>query len=332
MVRRLLLLLVPALLAGPVAGEEIVDGIAAQVGSDIVLVSDVNQVAAPAVAQVRKQGGDASDVARLRAEVLERLIERALIRQVVRRAELDATEAEVDEAVAAIARENDLTYAQLRESVESQGMPFDFYRERIRGEIEQSKVISGMVASKVRVEESEIRELYERQFADQPTGGDEVHLRHIVVPFDPEDPTSRRKACAQARDALERVRAGQSFDLVASEVSASNPERGGDIGWLHAGSLASWMQGAVEALEPGQTSDVIETAFGCNVLHLEGRRDYQKVTYEQAREALRSRIFSERMAAEYAEFMDGLRERTFIERKGVFAEAARLGGDPQPEF
>jgi peptidyl-prolyl cis-trans isomerase SurA len=287
----------------------------------------VRQVAAPAEAKLREQGASGREVAMLQAEILERLIERALIRQVVKRAELEATDAEVDEAIAAIARENGLDMAQIRESVESQGLPFDAYRERIRGEIEQSKVVNGMVASKVRVEEREVRALYEKRYPQQPSGGTEVHLRHVLVPFDPEDAASRKRACDEVRAALARVAAGEPFEEVASGVSEVNPASGGDIGWLHEQQLASWMRPAVEALAPGGVSDVLETTFGCNALQLVERRAFEPLTYEQAREGLRAQLFNEGMAEEYAKFMEELRSRTFIERKGVFAEASRLDLD-----
>jgi peptidyl-prolyl cis-trans isomerase SurA len=271
----------------------------------------------------------------LRAEVLERLIERALIRQVVERAELEATDADVDQTIATIAAENDLTPERLQQSVEAQGLPFDLYRERIRGEIEHSKVVNGMIGARVRIDESDLRELWDEEYADQPEGGNELHLRHLLVPFDPEDPAGRAEACAEVRAALAKVRGGAAFEDVARELSKANPEAGGDVGWLHETELASWMADALAPLEPGQVTDVIEMPFGCNLLQLVERRPFENVTYEQAKGALRQRVFSKKMAEEYDKFMDELRERTYIERKGIYAEAARLaptGAPAQGDF
>ena len=159
------------LLAAAAAAQEIVDGIAAQVGSEIVLISDVQQIAGPSERRMREAGAKDGDIAMMRAEILERMIERALIRQMVRRAELDATEAEIDDAIEGIAKENGLSVEQLKESVEAQGLPFQSYRERIRGEIEHAKVINGMIAARVRVEEKDIRALYDEEYGDQPAGG-----------------------------------------------------------------------------------------------------------------------------------------------------------------
>lgn len=318
-------LLLTLLVASAANAQELVDGIAAQVGSEIVLISEVYQVAEPTEKRIRKEGATDADIAMLRAEVLERMIERALIRQVVRRAELDATEAEIDNAVASIAAENGLTVDQLQESVEAQGLSMQGYRERLRGEIEQAKVINGMIGGRVRIEEKDIRALYDEEYGDQPAGGMEVHLRHILVPFESEDPAVHRRACDQTQAALVRIRGGERFEDVAAEVSAMNPERGGDIGWFHSSSLAAWMTNAIEPLPAGGTSDVIEMPFGCNLLHVVAKRLYEEITYESARAGMGDYLYQKRLGEEYAKFIEELRGRTYIERKGVFADAARLG-------
>jgi len=322
-----LALLITLLVVGTAAAQEIVDGIAAQVGSEIVLISEVQQIAEPAERRLHEQGATDKEIAMLHAEILERMIERALIRQVVRRAELDATEAEIDSAIESIATENGLSIEQLKKSVEAQGLPFKIYRERIRSEIEHAKVINGMIGARVRVEEKDIRALYDEEYADQPTGGTEVHLRHILVPFDSEDPASRRLACDQTQKALLRIRGGESFGEVAAEVSTVNPEQGGDIGWLHASSLAPWMTNAIDPLPAGGTSEVIEMPFGCNLLHVVSKRPYEQVTYDAVRGRLADFLYQQRLGEEYSKFIEELREQTYIELKGVFADAARLGDE-----
>lgn len=317
--KRLSVLLALGFLAPPALGGEIVDGIAAQVGSEIVLVSEIEQVAAPLEQRMRAEGAPEAEIQRLRATVLDRLIERRLVALVVRRAELSVTDAEVDQTLASIAQQNGLTLDQLRASVESQGLAWDAYRERMRGEIEHAKVMNGMVAARVRVDDAEVRALYQSRFEDQPEGGEEVHLRQLVAGIEATSPEARREACGRVQGALVRIRAGEDFAELARELSEANPERGGDIGWVHVASLASWMSPVVSSLEPGETSDLIETSFGCALLHLVERRVYEPVSYEQARERLREELFDERMEQEYRRFIDKIRAQTFVERKGVYA-------------
>ncbi len=321
----LLSLLLAAALVAPAHSAEVIDGIAAQVGSEIVLVSEVLQAAAPAEARIRAEGGRDDDVQRLREEILERMIERALIRQVVKRAELEAPDAEVDQAVADIARENQLEVEELRSTVESQGMPFDVYRDRIRGEIEQRKVVSAMVASKVRLDDDEIREIYDREFSDQPQGGEEFYLRQLMVAVDGK--TTTASACMKVGAARARIVGGEAFKVVASQVSQVNPEVGGAIGWLHESEMAGWMLEAVDGLEPGDVSRVSEQPFGCNLIEVVERRPYQQITWEKAKDPLTEQVFERKMAEQYKEFIESLREQTYIERKGVFADSRRLGDE-----
>jgi len=318
------LVLVSAVSAGwPLAArakEALLDGIAAQVGTEIVLLSEVMTAAAPVEAQARAAGATPEDINAIRGQALDRAIERALIRQVVRRAELDATDAEVDDAIEGIAKENGLSTSQLRESVESQGMPYSVYRERIRGEIEHSKVMNGIVASRVRISEDDIKARYLRELGDQPEGGQEFFLRHILVAASPERPVA--ETCKIARSGKARVESGEDFRAVAAELSQANPERGGTLGWIHEKDLAGWMRPVVVGLEPGQMSGVIEMPFGCNLILVVDRRDYQPVSYEQAQNQIHNQLFNEQMELEYTKFIEELRSDTYIERKDLFSRPA----------
>jgi peptidyl-prolyl cis-trans isomerase SurA len=332
LLRSALAALTIAVLAAPGAraAEELLDGIAAQVGSDVVLVSEVTRVTAPMEDQLRKAGATDRDINMVRVDMLERLIERRLVEQVVRRMELTASDAEVDQAVAAIASENNLTLDQLRESLESHGVTWESYREKIRGEIQRSKILNGMVRSKVKVEDAQVRALYEQRYGSQRQGGEEMHLRHLVVTGGEDAPRSHEQACDQVRAAQERIQAGEAFGDLARELSESNPAGGGDIGWVHEQDIAPWMADAVRGLEAGQVSAVIEMPFGCNLFQVVERRGFQPQTYEQAEQQLYAELFNKGLEAEYEKWIDEIRSHTYIERKGIFAEAARLGAEDKP--
>ena len=308
-------------LAAPTRAEEFVDGIAAQVGSDIVLASEVERFAAPVEAKMTAAGAPESEIIKMRAEILERMIERRLIEQAVRRIEIDASEVEIDNAIAAIASETGLTMEQLQRTVEAKGMTYDAYREQIRSEIQRQKLVGGAIRARVRVEDEEVRALYQKRYADQPEGGDEVRLRHILVPFGDGTEVTEEVACARAEAARERVQAGEDFADVARDTTYVNAQFGGDVGWVHTSAMASWMAEPVQKLKAGQMTPLLRMPFGCNVLYLVQRREFQPKTYEQAEPELREEIFEAKMSEEYTAFLDKLREQTYIERKGVYADA-----------
>jgi peptidyl-prolyl cis-trans isomerase SurA len=183
--------------------------------------------------------------------------------------------------------------------------------------------MNGMVRARVHVEDDEVKKLYAQRFANAPEGGEEYHLRHILLPFVSAKAEQKASVCEKAKQALARIQGGESFESVASRISAVNPDRGGDVGWVHERTLNDWMVPIVKSLGPGQTSAVVESSFGCNLIQVVEKRSFEKRSYEQVREQLREELFRERMDVEYGRWMDKLRAQAYIERKGTFATAQR---------
>ena len=284
------------------------------------LVSDVHRIADPIEAKIRAQGATDADIALLYSDVLDKLIERKMISLLAKRVEIEATDFEIDDAIAGIARENNLDAEGLKKSVESQGLSFDAYRRRIAEEIVQQKVLGGMVRSRVKIEDAQIRKLYDQRYSAMPAGSDEVYLVHMAAGAEDGKPRSVAAACDKVRRGLARVRAGESFASVASEVSHVSP----DLGWLPAGALAPWMQEATAGLEPGQVSGVIELPVGCAVVQLVERRKVEALSFEQAKPQLQELMVEQAFQEEYVRFVERLKKQTYVDRKGAFADASRL--------
>jgi peptidyl-prolyl cis-trans isomerase SurA len=323
-----LLLCAVALLSAPAQAERMIEAVAAQVGNEIILASEVFELSRPIEERMRAAGAPPQEISMVRSQALDRLIEGQLLSSVVERLELGADREEVDNAINAIAQENGLSLSQLLASIESHGLTIDEYRDKIRGEIERSKVVNAMVRSRVQISEEEVRALYDEKLGSQRGGGEEVYIRHILVLTDGPVSRSMKEACAIASDAREAIVTDQvGFVEVAQRVSDMNPQRGGELGWMHREDLAGWMSETVSAMQPGDISPVVEMTFGCNLLELVDRRSFQPITFEEAESQLRNMIFQEKTEVEYAKWLDVLREQTYIERKGIFATGGGgLGG------
>ena len=193
-----------ALLAtAPAAADEIlVDGIAAQVGEDVVLFSEVIAMVAEGEKQMRASGVTEDQIAMLRAQGLERMIEDKLIGSEVRRMELYASDDEIDETIEMIAGNNGLTPEELEKSVRAKGMDFEEYRDQIKEKIEHQRVVQVALMPRIEIEETAVRRLYDQRFKDQPDGGEQVHLRQILVPFVDQDPFQHGEVTGQLVDQL----------------------------------------------------------------------------------------------------------------------------------
>lgn len=320
-----------ALAAGHARAEEkLVDGIAAQVGDKTVLVSEVLQTVAPQEKAMREAGAPESEIAKLRADGLERLIESRLLDGLIEDSERYATDEEVDHAIQGIADENGLSLQQLYASVAFHGLSVEDYRAQIKHDLERRSLINAVVGPRVKVEDSEVEALYHERFGDQPKGGVAVHVRQILRTYGGATKRTKETACDEIRAARGRIDDGETFPQVASEVSEVAPRDGGDIGWLHLDSVASWMSDALAPLDAGGVSDLVVLPFGCSILQLVERRTFEPVTFEQAKERLTEEVWQRKLQEEYRKWIEELRQKTYIERRGYFADAAQFGDSTFP--
>jgi peptidyl-prolyl cis-trans isomerase SurA len=310
------------------ADEQLVDGIAAQVGTRIVLISEVLRTASVGEAAMRKAGATEQDVAKLRAEALERLIEARLVESVVARLEVSASDEEIDATIRQIAEMNGLTVEQLYASVVFHGMTRDGYRKQIQQDLERRNVVNALLAPDVKVEERDIRALYDSQFGSQPEVANVVRVRQILITYGKDTGRTLEEACGIATAARQRVvDNAETFEEVAKQVSEVAPKDGGDLGWLPADQLADWMNEALDPLQPGGVSNLMVQPFGCSVLQLVERREMAKPSYEKVHGALKEEAFNRKLDERYREWLEELREKTYIDRRGYFADAAQLGAN-----
>jgi peptidyl-prolyl cis-trans isomerase SurA len=318
------LALAPGGPARAVGDATLIDGIAAQVDGKIVLVSEVMRTVRPQEEAMRRAGAPEEEIAKLRADGLERLIESRLVARIVEDSNSKATDEEITHTIEGIAKENGLTVEQLYASVVFHGLTVDEYRAQIKRDFERRNLVQGMLGARVKVEDQEIEALYAERYGKHQEAGESVHVRQILRAYGSATQRTQEVACNEARLARERVTGGEPFEKVAAQVSEAAPRDGGDIGWLPLASVAPWMSQALAGLPAGGVSDVLVLPFGCSVLQLVERRVLEPVSYEQAKESLSRELWEHKLEQEYRTWIEELRGRSYIERHGYFADAAKL--------
>lgn len=115
--------------------------------------------------------------------------------------------------------------------------------------------------------------LFAEVAAQMPMSAAQVHARQILLPD-----------LAQAENAYARLRAGESFSVVAQEVSQDPASRlyGGDLGWFPqgVGILPSEAENVAFSLEAGEFSPVIQTEAGYHIIKVELRDENRPLTPE----------------------------------------------------
>jgi peptidyl-prolyl cis-trans isomerase SurA len=308
----------------------LLDGIAAQVDGKIVLVSEVLRSVRPQEEAMRRAGAPDQEIAKLRADGLERLIESRLVERVIEESKAKATDEEIQDTIEGIAKQNGLTVEQLYASVAFHGLTVEEYRAQIKRDFERRELVQEMLGSRVKVEDKEIEALYAERYGGRQESGDAVHVRQILRAYGGAAGRTQEEACAEVQIARDRVAGGEPFEKVASQVSEAAPRDGGDIGWLPLKSVAPWMSQALSGLENGGMSEVLTLPFGCAVLQLVERRVLEPVSYAQAKDSLSREVWERKLEHEYRTWIEELRGQSYIERHGYFADAARLNQQTFP--
>ena len=140
----------------------------------------------------------------------------------------------------------------------------------------------------------------------------QTRARHILLR--PSAGLSSEAAVRRMGEFREQVARGQrSFEDLAQQYSEDgSAARGGDLGWVSPGQLVPEFEQAMNGLSVGGVSAPVLSRFGVHLIQVVERRQVTldpRQVREQARNAVRERKFS----TTYAEWIDDLRSRAYIE-------------------
>lgn len=177
------------------AAPQVVDKVAAVVNNGVVLESDVNGLMQSVKLNAGQAGQQLPDDATLRHQILERLIMDQIVLQMGQKMGVKISDDQVDQAIANIAKQNNMSMDQMRSRLAYDGLNYATYRNQIRKEMLISEVRNNEVRRRITVLPQEVESLA-KQIGDQNDASTELNLSHILVPL-PENPTSDQVAAAQ---------------------------------------------------------------------------------------------------------------------------------------
>ena len=130
----------PAAAQQPARRVVLLDRIVAVVNEDVITRRDLDDRLKVVTTQLRQQGTPLPTTEVLEKQVLERMIYTRVQLQFAKETGLRIDDAQLDKAIARIAEENKISLAQMRETLEKDGVGFAKFREDIRDEIVMSRL------------------------------------------------------------------------------------------------------------------------------------------------------------------------------------------------
>jgi peptidyl-prolyl cis-trans isomerase C len=167
-----------------------------------------------------------------------------------------------------------------------------YYRDKVLMEDMLGKV------AKDAASDAAIQKTYD-DVAKQQKPEEEVRARHILVENEPD-----------AQAALKRVKAGEDFAKVATEMSKDPGSKGGELGWFTKERMVPEFAEAAFKMQPGQISDPVKSQFGWHIIQVEERRQKQFPPLDQVRDQVTRYVVQKSQS----ELILKLREEAKVER------------------
>jgi len=182
-----------------------------------------------------------------------------------------------------------------REYLKSQSITEEYVRNNIRKTLIINNLFQELTKS-ISVPEEELKAAYD-SIKDSMYN---VRASHILV----ED-------FEEAKKILERVKTGEDFNSLAMEYSIDPSAKfnRGDLGYFGTGEMIPEFEVAAFALEPGEISDVVKTAYGYHIIKLE---DKKTVTFEEVKPQLEQQMLPQYKSQYITTYFENLKEKSEI--------------------
>lgn len=185
----------------------------------------------------------------LRRQILDAMIDQALIEQAASREGISISEEQVETEMTRLIGED---VAKFEEWLRANDLTRDSFKVELRQQLLSAAFQEHVVGS-------------------LPPAVEQVHARHILVMSE-----------AEAMDMLVKLRSGESFATLAKQYSQDkgSGEIGGDLGFFPRGVMPAEIEAVAFALSPGQTSGIVKTDFGYHIVEVVEKDPARKVPDE----------------------------------------------------
>ncbi len=252
------------------------DRIVAIVDDDVVLASELDARLELIQQNAAKAGREAPPAEQIRSDVLEQLIIENIQLQRAQRVGVRISDAQLNEAMLRVARQNNMDLLQFKAALEQGGGSYNATREQIRQELMIQRVQQGHVNQRVQITDQEIT-----NFLDSEEGGlmasPEYNMLHTLVQVSSgSSEADINKAKAYADSLYQRIQQGEAYEQVMSGQHPF-PLNGSNLGWRKTQELPGLLSGLTETLGEGETAAPIKSPSGFHIVKMQDTRGVDEV-------------------------------------------------------
>ena len=246
---------------------QVVDGIAAVVGDEIILKSEVDQFAQTEALRLRIDPSRSPSMFQsIWRKTLDTMIDQKIL---LDRAELDSIEVSEKEVEQALNQQIDAIIQRIGSKEKAEeiiGYPLSRLRRNYRKEIRKQRLVEKIQQQKfndITVGRREVEDFYE-QYADSlPEIHPAVKISHILLEIKAGS-NADSLAFYKLDSILILIKSGEEFSDLALKYSddTNSALNGGQLGFMKRGTLVAEFEEAAYSLSLGDISEIVKTEFG----------------------------------------------------------------------
>jgi len=317
----LFLSLVTAVSASTLDNTQLVDRIVAVVNDDVITLSEIEKEGKDFLKEIvmHSSSQDINDQLNLaRHKILSSLIDKMLVEQRAQDFHLTVAEQELDMAVDQIAADNNLSTAAMLQQLTKEGLSVADYRQKLRWQILQSKLINYEIRSKVVITEEKARKWYKQNYSNGSNVAEGYHLQQIGIVWDSENgDRAEDGARKMAEELRQRAINGENFSTLAHNFSQlPSASKGGDVGFFAENELAPYMRKSILSMKPGDISPLINTNDNSfqffKLLSVKSGEIIEQAPFDTVRDDIIKKLKEQELNEQFSKWVKGLRDNAYI--------------------
>lgn len=208
------------------------DKIEAVVNQEVILSSDITRMQKEIINRYTQSGKPLPVNSELQKQILDKLITDRLQLQIADRIGMRISDAQLDQTIQQIAKDDGLTFTQLKEKVQGQGESYTAYVDTIRNELTINEIRQMQVRRRINITDQEVVQMVER-LNKQGEKTTQFRFAHIMLKVSKDAPEDQQQATIDKGDLLAtKIKQGANIQTLAIEFSQGPKAlEGGDWGW-----------------------------------------------------------------------------------------------------
>ncbi len=248
----------------------------------------------------------------MKQRVLDSLVAHELLQQEVEKKGIKVDDAEVNAQLETVKKSS--SPEDFAKSLKQMNMTEQELKDHFASQLAVKKLIDKELGPKVEVTPQEVKAFYDGNPEVFKTP-EMMRASHILVKVDKTATAEEKaKAMEKIKTAQKRVKGGEDFATVAKEMSdCPSKANGGDLDFFPKGQMVPAFENAVFSMQPGQTSDIVETDFGYHIIKVTGKKEPSTMSFDEIKPRIEQHLKSEKMSKEFPQYVEALKSKAKIE-------------------